>query len=88
MQLMPPLLLVAGIVIGLPALELWAAVVSGVTLVTWFAYYRIARLPVLYAFLYPVGAAVALYIALSAVSRGSRVEWKGREYESTGPARV
>jgi len=82
MQLMPPLLLVVALMAGLSTLELWAAIATGVTLVTWLAYYRMARLPMSYALLYPVGAAVALYIALSAVSRGSRVEWKGREYES------
>lgn len=82
MQLMPALLLVVAVIAGLSTLELWAAIATGVTLVTWLAYYRMARLPMSYALLYPIGAAVALYIALSAVSRGSRVEWKGREYES------
>lgn len=82
MQLMPALLLVVAVIAGLSTLELWAAIATGVTLVTWLAYYRVARLPMSYALLYPIGAAVALYIALSAVSRGSRVEWKGREYES------
>ena len=82
MQLAPPLVLAVALALRLPALTLWAAVANGVTLASWIGYYRAARLPVLYAVLYPVGAAVTLYIALSATSRGSRVEWKGREYES------
>lgn len=88
MQLVPPVLLIAALMLHMPALELWAALTTGVTLATWIAYYRAARLPVLYAFLFPLGAAVMLYIALSAVSRGSRVEWKGREYDSIRPASV
>jgi chlorobactene glucosyltransferase len=86
MQLAPPVLLVIAVVFQLPALELWAAIAAGVTLLTWFAYYRIARVPVIYALLFPLGAAVTLYITLSAVLRGSRVEWKGREYRSVHPA--
>jgi chlorobactene glucosyltransferase len=86
MQLAPPLLLVVAVALGLPSLEFWAAITTGFGLATWLAYYRAARLPVWYAFLFPLGAAVALYIALSAVIRGSSVEWKGRSYESALPA--
>ena len=88
MQLLPPVFLIVAIALQLPALELWAVIATGCTLVTWLAYYRVAQLPMLYALLYPVGAAVTLYIAASAMSRGSRVEWKGREYESVRPARA
>lgn len=87
MQLAPPVLLVVAILLQVPALALWGAIAAGVTLLTWFAYYRFARVPMSYALLYPLGAAVTLYITLSAVLRGSRVEWKGREYESVHPAR-
>jgi chlorobactene glucosyltransferase len=88
MQLAPPVLLVAALALGLPGLGLWGAITTVLTLITWVAYYQAARLPLWYAALFPLGAAVALYIALSAVSRGSRVEWKGREYQSTHPADV
>src|SRR6185437_11223320 len=67
MQLAPPVLLVVAILFRIPALELWGAITTGVTLLTWLAYYRIARVPVLYALLFPLGAAVTLYITLSAV---------------------
>ncbi|HSU98102.1 MAG TPA: glycosyltransferase [Gemmatimonadaceae bacterium] len=86
MQLAPPVLLVVAIAFRIPALELWGAITTGVILLTWLAYYRFARVPMLYALLFPLGAAVTLYITLSAVLRGSRVEWKGREYESVHPA--
>jgi chlorobactene glucosyltransferase len=86
MQLAPPVLLILAIALGLPTLELWSALTTGFTLLTWLAYYRAARLPALYVLLYPLGAAMTLYIALSAIIRGSRVEWKGREYESVHPA--
>lgn len=82
MQLAPPVLLIAALLWSLPALSVWAAVASAATLFTWIAYYHIARLPLWYALLYPLGAAMTLYIALSAVWRGSRVEWKGRQYQS------
>jgi chlorobactene glucosyltransferase len=87
MQLAPPVLLATAMALHLPALTLWAAITTSFTLATWLAYYRAARLPMFYALLYPLGAAVTLYIAVSAVNRGSRVEWKGREYESIHPAK-
>lgn len=86
MQLAPPLLLVAAILLGLHTLLFWAVVTSCVTLVSWIVYYRLAHAPFVYALLFPLGAAVALYIVATAVLRGSRVEWKGREYESAHPA--
>jgi len=88
MQLVPATMLVVAIVFNLHALLIWSSISVGVTLLSWLVYYRTAQLPVGYALLYPVGAAVALYIALSAIIRGSRVEWKGREYESANPASV
>jgi chlorobactene glucosyltransferase len=88
MQLAPPALLVAAFALGMPTLALWATIATGVSLVTWLAYYRAVGLPMAYALLFPLGAAVTLYIAVTAVIRGSRVEWKGREYESAHPANV
>ena len=88
MQLAPPVLLVAAFALGMPTLALWATIATGVSLATWLAYYRAVGLPMAYALLFPLGAAVTLYIAVTAVIRGSRVEWKGREYESANPANV
>ena len=38
------------------------------------------RAPLWYALLYPLGLVLVLYIAVTAVWRGNRVGWKGREY--------
>ena len=88
MQLFPIVALLAGLLLQMPLLGIWGGAMMCVTVVTWLWYYHAAELPLRYALLYPVGAGVMLYIALSAVSRGSRVEWKGREYESMHPASV
>jgi chlorobactene glucosyltransferase len=85
MQLAPPLMLIVALSIQSHALLLWASITTVAALITWIGYHRAANLPVVYALLYPVGAAVALYIAIAAVLRGSRVEWKGRKYESAHP---
>jgi hypothetical protein len=38
---------------------------------------------VFYALLYPLGLVMLFYIALGAVTRGQRVQWKDRTYMST-----
>lgn len=43
-------------------------------------YLALGSPPVVYALLHPIGSAATLYIALRALVRGRRVEWKGREY--------
>jgi chlorobactene glucosyltransferase len=60
---------------------LWAAVVTGASLLWWMLVYAALRMSPLYALLYPVGAAVLLYISLRAIARGRRVRWKGRDYQ-------
>jgi chlorobactene glucosyltransferase len=79
--LVPPLLLVVALagLLGRGALA-WAAIVSGVNLLWWLVVYRGLRQPLWYALLYPLGAAVLLYITVRAIVRGRRVEWKGRLY--------
>jgi hypothetical protein len=50
-------------------------------LVWWaFSYMVAVRIGPLYAFTFPLGAAVVAFIVIRAVYRGMRVEWKGREY--------
>jgi chlorobactene glucosyltransferase len=59
----------------------WAAVCTVILLLWWaLSYVMAARISPMYAFTFPLGAAVVIYIVLRAVSRGTRVEWKGREY--------
>ena len=68
-------------VLGHAAL-VWSAIATGATLLWWLGIYTLLRLSPLYALLYPVGAAMMLYISLGAIARGSRVRWKDREYVS------
>jgi hypothetical protein len=53
-----------------------------VSLLFWTAIYTFMNAPVRYALLYPLGLAMFLYIAVGAVLRGQRVEWKERTYDS------
>ena len=60
----------------------WSAIVVAVSLLFWTAIYTFMNAPVRYALLYPLGLAMFLYIAVGAVLRGQRVEWKERTYDS------
>ena len=81
-ELAPPLVL-AGYTLGvrLPAVVLiWMLVAMAALLVGWAAIYRRAGRSPLHAIAFPLGAAVLLWIFLSAIARGRRVTWKGRKY--------
>jgi chlorobactene glucosyltransferase len=58
----------------------WSAVVVAFTLLAWMVVYRLMRESPVYALAYPLGLVVLLVIALGAVARGQRVEWKARSY--------
>jgi chlorobactene glucosyltransferase len=77
----PPavLALALGGVLGHGAL-VWSAIATGANVVWWLLVYGWLRLSLGYALLHPIGAAMLLYIALRAIVRGRRVEWKEREY--------
>ncbi len=79
--LVPPVLLVLALagVFGKGVL-VWAAIVTAVNLVWWLVVKGAMDVPPAYALLYPLGAATLLYIALRAIGRGNRVQWKEREY--------
>ena len=80
--LLPPLVLLAQFVLPLASnLVAWAALSSLAMLTFWaLAYAALAGYSPLYAFTFPLGAGVELYIVLRAMLRGRRVEWKGRKY--------
>jgi chlorobactene glucosyltransferase len=59
---------------------LWSALCVGSSVLWWVIIYSAIRQPRRYAPLYPLGAAVVLYIVLGAIARGRRVGWKGRVY--------
>jgi chlorobactene glucosyltransferase len=64
-----------------PGLFLWAGGATGVSLLLWAGVYRTLKGPIRYSLLYPVGAAVAIWIGLRSWLRGSRkIVWKGRTY--------
>lgn len=72
-----------GIVSG--PLTLWAATATATQLAWWIVVYRVSGVGARYALLFPAGAALLLYIFVTALARGSRVGWKGREYLSGPP---
>jgi chlorobactene glucosyltransferase len=61
---------------------LGALVAAVATLGFWIATYRRAGLSGWWALTYPLGAVLLLVIAVQAIARGQRVEWRGREYVS------
>jgi chlorobactene glucosyltransferase len=64
----------------------WAA--TAVSAVFWMVVSAAMRIPVIYGLGYPLGAAVALFIAVRSIRRGARrVEWRGRVYGGVGPGK-
>jgi chlorobactene glucosyltransferase len=61
---------------------IWSGVAIAAALVFWAAVYVSMRESPLWALLYPLGLMMALYIFSAAIVRGSRVEWKDRQYVS------
>jgi len=86
----PPVCLLLSLVgMGGSSLLLWSAATVSISVLVFAFFTRQMEGPVLYGLTYPLGSAVALYIVMRAWIRGSRVEWKGREYRldiSDGPA--
>jgi chlorobactene glucosyltransferase len=82
--LLPPLALILACVgwLGTPWL-IWSATIAALSVLYWIAVYKFVDAPLWYALLYPVGLALIAYIAMSAVARGSSVEWKDRKYLSS-----
>lgn len=67
--------------IGSDGVGIWALAATAILLVWWLIVYgAMARRPC-YAFVAPIGNVLLGYIFLRAIARGTRVEWKGREYE-------
>lgn len=82
LSLLPVAALVGGVsgVLAPPWLAFGAS--ASTALVLWFgAIAREFRLAPWYALTFPLGALVYFYIAIAAVTRGTRVRWKGREYD-------
>lgn len=82
-SLVPLLVLLLGVAGLVPSgAMLWGALATGAITAWWtMAYLAIGESP-LYALAWPLGAAVLLWIMLTAIARGDRVTWKGRRYRS------
>lgn len=79
--LLPPILLALSLggVLG-HGMFVWSAIVTSANLIWWLTVYAWLGMSPLYGLLHPLGSAMVLYIALRSILRGSRVQWKGREY--------
>jgi hypothetical protein len=80
--LLPPLVWLRGALDpNLGNLTAPALVAVGVSAVFWMVFCHGMRIPALFGLGYPLGALMALYIALRSTWRGGRrVEWRGRVY--------
>ncbi|HJU90471.1 MAG TPA: glycosyltransferase, partial [Gemmatimonadaceae bacterium] len=68
---------------GPPELLRVSVVATVAQLIFWALIYRgFSKMSPLWAFTFPLGGIVLLYIFVRALLRGSRVEWKGREYRA------
>lgn len=83
MQLLPvAALLSAAFGLASGGLVVWATIAASATLLWWLIVYAQAGESPLYAFLFPLGAAMLLYLFSRAIIRGRQVTWKGRTYIS------
>jgi chlorobactene glucosyltransferase len=79
--LAPPALLAAALVgLGGDAMLTWAAATVAVSATFWMLFTARMGAPFVYGMLYPLGAAVGLFILVRSWMRGRRVAWKGRTY--------
>jgi chlorobactene glucosyltransferase len=67
------------------ALYGWALTATVFSLCFWLLMHAVMRVPLHYAISFPVGAVIAAYLFVRSALRGSRVEWKGREYDIGAP---
>ncbi len=87
--LLPPAaLLAAALGVGGVGLLVWAASAVFLSVVVWSVFTARMGAAFGYGLLYPLGAAVGMYIFLRAWRRGRRVEWKGRAYVVEDPSSV
>ena len=81
LTLLPPVAFLVQALAGGPRwLVLAWAIALAAQVITWAAVYRWMGAPVRFAALFPLGSIVVAVVAIQAIARGSRVEWKGRAY--------
>jgi chlorobactene glucosyltransferase len=85
--LAPPVTLVAALLgAGGSGLLTWSMAVVVSSAIFWTAVCARMGSPAWFGLIYPLGAAVGAWIILRSWLRGTRVEWKGREYRVQRPA--
>jgi chlorobactene glucosyltransferase len=83
----PPVLLLASLAgFGAEPLRVWALCTVGVSMLLWASITRAMGQPFAYGLIYPLGSAVVVAIVTRSWLRGSRVQWKDREYRVEQPA--
>jgi chlorobactene glucosyltransferase len=81
LTLLPPVVFLAEALAGGPRwLLLASAIALAAQVVTWAAVYRWMGAPLRFAAAFPLGSIIVAIVAIQAIARGSRVEWKGRAY--------
>jgi len=81
LTLLPLVICLAEALAGGPRwLLLASAIALAAQVVTWAAVYRWMGAPIRFAALFPLGSIIVAIVAIQAIARGSRVEWKGRAY--------
>jgi len=79
--LLPPLVLAGALAGWWPALTAAALAATVLSMLFWMLMSFGMQIPMWYGILYPLGAAVLLYVVARSTWRGSRrVEWRGRTY--------
>jgi len=84
--LLPPMLLVVALTgtVG-ESILIWSSCITGLSACFWGLVCRRMDVPGRFGLLYPLGAAVGMWIMIRSWSRMGRVEWKGREYRVESP---
>jgi chlorobactene glucosyltransferase len=85
--LVPPVALLGATIAGAGRIVAPAILATGLSVLFWMLMAYGMRIPVGYGALYPLGALMAMFIALRSTWRGGRrVEWRGRVYGTAGVA--
>ncbi len=65
------------------AWTLWSGATVGISAIFWTAVTARFRAPAVYGLFYPLGAAVLAALLVRSGMRGTRIEWKGRQYTAS-----
>ncbi|MBT8395361.1 MAG: glycosyltransferase [Gemmatimonadetes bacterium] len=87
--LLPPAVFGWALLTGTGGIVLsWGALTTGLSVVLWCSASVLMKSNPFYGFLYPLGALIGLYIFIISWRKGTRIQWKQRDYEVTQQTRV